>query len=61
MIATNHNRCSQFTRFHHRIECEPGAVPLAEADPADACRQALKRNALACHIEPAMQVSVVRE
>ena len=31
-------------------------MPLAESEPADARRQALKRDALARHVEPAMYV-----
>ena len=36
-------------------------MPLAQADPADARRQALEGDALAGHVEPAVQVRVVRE
>ena len=36
-------------------------MPLAQPQPADARRQALERDALARHVEPAVQVRVVRE
>jgi hypothetical protein len=34
-------------------------MPLPETDPADARRQALEADALARHVEPAMQVRIV--
>ena len=46
---------------HHLVEHEAGAVPVAEADPADAGGQALEGDALARHVEPAVQVGVVGE
>ena len=48
-------------RLHHLVEGQTGAMALAEADPADARRQALERDALARHVEPAVQVRVVGE
>ena len=36
-------------------------MPVAEAQPADARRQSLERDALAGHVEPAVQVRVVGE
>ena len=36
-------------------------MPLAQAQPADARRQALERDALARHVEPAVQMRVVGE
>src|SRR5262249_54518432 len=38
-----------------------GAVTVAEADPANPRGQALERDALLRHVEPAMQVPVLRE
>ena len=35
-------------------------MPVAEADPADARRQALERNAIARHVEPVVQMRVAR-
>ena len=46
---------------HHLVEGQAGAVALAQAEPADARRQALERDALARHVEPAVQVRVVGE
>ncbi len=46
---------------HHLVEHQPGAVAVAEADPADARGQALEGDPLARHVEPAVQVLVLRE
>ncbi len=48
-------------RRHHLVEGEPRLVPIAEADPADARRQPLEGDALARHVEPLVQVGVLRE
>ena len=45
--------------LHHLVEGEAEAVALAEADPADARRQALEGDALARHVEPAVEVRIV--
>ena len=45
--------------LHHLVEGEAEAVALAEADPADARRQALEGDPLARHVEPAVEVRVV--
>ena len=36
-------------------------MPLAQSQPADARRQALERDARACHVEPPVQMRVVGE
>ena len=41
------------------LKARPRRCALAEADPADARRQALERDALARHVEPVVQVRVV--
>ena len=41
------------------LKASPSAVAVAEPDPADARRQALKGDALARHVEPVVQVRVV--
>ena len=61
MIAADHDRRLQLTALDHLVEREAGQVPLAQAQPADARRQALKGNSLASHLEPAVHVLVVRE
>jgi hypothetical protein len=45
----------------HLVEHQAGAVAVAQADPADARGQALEGDALARHVQPAMQVRVVGE
>ncbi len=61
MIAADDHRGLQFAIGNHFIEGQTKAVPVAEADPADAGRQTLKRDAFASHIQPSMQVVVVRK
>ena len=61
MVAPDHDRCLEFAAAHHGVEGQAGQVALAQADPADACRQALEADALARHIEPAVQVCVIGE
>ena len=43
------------------VELEPGPGPLAVAQPADPRRQALERNALAGHRQPALEIRLVGE
>ncbi len=40
---------------HHLVEGEAEPMPLAQADPADARGQTLEADALARHVEPAVQ------
>ena len=61
MVAPDHDRCLELAAAHHGVEGQAGQVPLAQADPADACRQALEADALARHVQPAVQVRVVGE
>ncbi len=62
MIAADDDGGFQLAaRRHHVVEHHAGAVAVAEPDPADARRQALERDALARHVEPAMQVPVLGE
>ena len=59
MIAADHDRRLQFAARDHLVEREAEPVALAEADPADARRQALEVDALARHVEPVVQMRVV--
>ena len=43
----------------HLVEGQPQAMPLSQADPADARRQALEMNLRARHVEPVMQMRIV--
>src|SRR4030095_1066703 len=61
VVATNHNWCTDLTapdEFVHR-HTKLGTSALAE--PADACRQALKLNPLLGELHPTRQRSVPRE
>ncbi len=61
MVATDHDRGLEFAAGDHLVELEAGAVPVAEADPADARRKPLERDALLRHVEPAVQALVLGE
>ena len=61
MVAADHDRRLELPARDHLVEREPEPVALAEADPADARRQPLKLDPLARHVEPAVQVRIVRE
>ena len=59
MVAADDDRRRYFAAPHHLVEGEAETVALAETDPADARRQSLEGDALARHVEPAMEVRVV--
>src|SRR5699024_700100 len=59
VIAADHDRRLQLTVAHHFVEGQTQLVTLAQADPADARRQALEADAFLGHVQPAVQVRVV--
>ena len=59
MIAADDDRRFQLAVAHHFVEGEAKLVAQAEADPADACGQALEADALLGHVEPVVQGLVV--
>ena len=61
MVATDDDRGGQFAAAHHLVERQAQLGALAEANPADARRQALEADALARHVQPAVQVFVIRD
>ena len=61
MIAADHDRGFQLALCDHFIEGQAQLVAFAQADPADARRQALELDALPRHVEPAVQVRIVRD
>ncbi len=61
MVAADHDRRLQFAACHHLVEGEAQPMPVAEADPADPRRQALERNTLPRHVQPVVQVGVIRQ
>jgi hypothetical protein len=61
VVAADHDRRFQFALAHHLVEGQARAVAVAQAYPADARRQALEGDALAGHVEPAVQRSVLGE
>ncbi len=58
MVAADDDRCFQLAAAHHLVEGESKPVAVAEPDPAYARRQTLKRDAVAGHVEPVMQMRV---
>ena len=60
MIAADHDRRLQLAARHHLVEGEAQPMAVAEPDPADARRQALELDARSRHVEPVVQVRVVR-
>ena len=61
MIAADDDRRLQRSGAHHFVEREPGAIALAEADPAYARRKSLECNTLARHVEPAVERCILGE
>src|SRR5262245_2648005 len=59
MITADHDRRLELALLHHLVESEAQAMALAEADPADACRQALESDALLGHVEPVVEMRIV--
>ena len=59
MVAADHDGRGDFAARHHLVERQAEARALAQADPADARRQALEPDALGGHVEPVVQGRVV--
>src|SRR6266436_2963819 len=58
MVAADDDRRLDLALRHHRVEGEADARALAEAEPADACRQSLELDLLARHVEPVVEMAV---
>ena len=61
MVAPDHHRRLELAARHHFIKGETRAMPIAKPDPADPRRQALERDPLLRHVEPIVQMGVLRE
>src|SRR5438309_12083155 len=61
MIAADDDRRFQFAARDHLVEGQTEPVAIAEADPADARRQALEGDALLRHVEPFVQMRILRQ
>jgi len=59
MVAADDDRRFELTLRYHLVEGEADAVPIAQADPADARGQALEADAFARHVEPIVQMRIV--
>ena len=59
MVPADDDGRLELTALHHLVEREPEAVPVAQAHPADPRGQSLEMDALACHVEPVVQVRIV--
>ena len=60
MIASDDDRGLQLSAAHHLVEREAEPVPLPEPHPADPGRQPLEADPLPRHVEPVVQVRIVR-
>ena len=61
MVAADDDRRLELAARHHLVEGQAEPMPVAKADPADARRQALELDPLARHVEPVVQMRVVRQ
>ena len=61
VVAADDDGRFQLSGAHHFVERQPRLVPFTQPQPADARGQALKGDALARHVEPAVRVRVVGE
>ena len=61
VVAADDDGGLQLAVLHHLVEGQTRDVALAQAQPADACGQALEGDALARHVEPAVHVFVLGE
>src|SRR6185503_21088154 len=55
VVTADHDRRSELALRDHFVEGETEPRAILESDPADARRQALELDALARHVEPAVQ------
>src|SRR3546814_6767935 len=61
MIAADHDGALELAAFDHLVERQAGDIALAQSKPADARRQALKRNTFPGHVQPAVHMRVFRK
>src|SRR5437867_11871887 len=61
MIAADNKRRLELAFGHHVIERQASEVTFTQTQPADARRETLERNAFARHVEPTVQMGVMRE
>ena len=61
VVAADHDGRLELALRHHLVEREAQPVAILHAHPADARRQALEGDAAARHVEPVVQVRVVRQ
>src|SRR5690242_1834954 len=61
MIAPDHDWRLQLAPADHLVERQAKPMPITEPDPTDACRQALKADARTRHVQPVVQVCMVRQ
>jgi hypothetical protein len=59
VVAADHDRRRQLAAADHFVEGQAQLGAQAQANPADTRRQALEADALAGHVQPAVQVGVV--
>ena len=59
MVTADNDRGFQFATCNHFVELQTRSVAVTKSNPADARRQALKRNPLPCHVQPVVEMGVV--
>ena len=61
MVTANDDRRLQLPRCNHFVESQTQAVTITQTDPANTRRKSLELNPFARHIEPAVQVDIIRQ
>jgi hypothetical protein len=61
MVATDYDWGTHLSRTNHLIEGDPHPRSILYSEPADAGRQPLETDSLSGHVEPSMEVIVVRQ
>src|SRR5476651_794339 len=61
VVTADHDRCRQLAAADHFVKGQAQLGALAQANPADTGWQALERNTFTCHVQPVVQVCVVRD
>src|SRR5436309_627437 len=60
MVAADYDRRLHLAARHHLVESQAQPMAIAETDPANTRRQALELDARLRHVEPVVQMLVVR-
>ncbi len=61
MVPADHHWSRELPTGNHVVEGHTEAIAISEPHPANASRQTLERDALARHVQPVVQMRVVRD